>query len=409
VDQIFLEGIPAKLIHRNAFRGLSFCKNLYLTNSHIQEIEENAFHRTNNINKLNLMNSKLKTIHNNAFNGAFNIHTIDLRGNYLTSINKTTFGELIMPNLDYLNEMNQRFKLENDSIILLDNINPSEKYVKKILFDQNPIQCDCSLGWLLNKKMYSESITFPEICAGPKGYDCLRISDITIDSLPCNDNNELKPTNKVPCEDLVFEVQKDTDIYSLSVPKGKNKNEDENNNSNNDDQNHTEDYYNENNYLNYDANYYDENKEQFTTPQILSASSSTADGPKPMTTTAHLIKTKSSSVSNTLEFLSNNFLSNQLSTTTAKTMRNTKLTTPVIKTTKSAISNKIIDNHNGRNLNSEDFSSIINNSSLNLYNSGSSNFKFNFLINNYFYFSKAFLLLINLNLFVFITLIYFNL
>lgn len=350
------------------------------------------------------MNSRLRKIHNNAFNGAFNIHTIDLRGNYLTSINKTTFGELIMPNLDYLNEMNQRFKLENDSIILLDNINPSEKYVKKILFDQNPIQCDCSLGWLLNKKMYSESITFPEICAGPKGYDCLRISDLTTDSLPCNENNELKPTSKVPCEDLIFDVQKDTDIYSLSVPKGKNKNEDENNNSN-DEQNQTEDYYNENNYFNYDANYYDENKEQSTTPQIMTASSTTTE-PKETSTTAHLIKTKSSSVSNTLEFF-NNFLSNQQSTTT-KISRMTKLATPVIKTTKSSLSNNIVENYNGRNLNNEDLTNK-NNSSLSLYNSGSSNFKFNFLTNNYFYFSKAFFLLINLDLFVFITFIYYNL
>ncbi len=389
------------MIHRNAFRGLSFCKNLYLTNTHIQEIEENAFHRTNNINKLSLMNSRLKTIHNNAFNGAFNIHTIDLRGNYLTSINKTTFGELIMPNLDYLNEMNQRFRLENDSIILLDNINPSEKYVKKILFDQNPIQCDCSLGWLLNKKMYSESITFPEICAGPKGYDCLRISDLTIDSLPCNENNQLKATGKVPCEDLVFDVQKDTDIYSLSVPKGKNKNEDDNNS--NDDQN--EDYYNENNYFNYDANYYDENKEQSTTPLI----SPTTTEARSMSTTEHLIKTKSSSISNTLEFLSNNFLSNQLDTTTAKTLRNTKLTTPVIKTTKSPLSNNIVDNHNSRNINKEDFSTNKYNSSLSLHNSGSSNFKFNFLTNNYFHFSRAFFLFIKLSLFVFITFIYYNL
>lgn len=399
-----MEGIPAKVIHRNAFRGLSFCKNLHLTNTHLQEIEENAFHRTNNIQKLSFMNSRLKNIHNNAFNGAFNIETIDLRGNYLTSINKTTFGDLIMPNLEYLNEQNQQFKLENESIILLDNVNPSERYVKKILFEQNPIQCDCNLKWLLNKKIYSDSITFPEICAGPKGYDCLRLSDLDVDTLPCNDKNQKEI--KVPCQDLVFDIQKDSDIYSLSVPKGKSKDDDSNTNNNNEDQNQSEDYYNENNYLNYDANYYDENSSTSTKP--LPQFSINTD----IIDRTATVRIKSSSSSNTLEFISNNFLEHaDHLTTTTKSLRNTKLTTLIIKTTKSPTINIIDTNKNnisGRNLNEDSLSypKIKNNSSLSLYNSGISNF---LIIDNYYYLSKTLFLIINLNLFVFITFIYYNL
>jgi hypothetical protein len=70
------------------------------------------------------------------------------------------------------------------------------KNVKKILFEQNPIQCDCNLAWILNKKMYSDaSVTLPEICAGPKGYDCLRISDLSPENLPCPGSNV--PSGKV--------------------------------------------------------------------------------------------------------------------------------------------------------------------------------------------------------------------
>ena len=35
VDQIFLQGIPAKNLSKHAFRGLSYCKNLYLSNTHM--------------------------------------------------------------------------------------------------------------------------------------------------------------------------------------------------------------------------------------------------------------------------------------------------------------------------------------------------------------------------------------
>lgn len=219
VDQIFLEGIPARVLSTNAFRGLSHCKNLYLSNTFIEEIEANAFYRANNIQLLNLINSRIKNINSETFRGIFNVEKIDLRGNYLTKVNKQAFETLVT-----FNQNNQHTSIINESIIHIDNEKNNKFIVKKISFEQNPIQCDCNLAWILENKFYSNSITLPEICAGPKGYDCLRINDLTIDQLPCPSNSSSNQQKaKVPCDDLVFDVDKNDDIYSVAIPKGKKK------------------------------------------------------------------------------------------------------------------------------------------------------------------------------------------
>ena len=217
VDHIFLEGIPARVLHTNAFRGLSYCKNLHLSNTHIEYIEANAFYRTNNINLLNLKYSRIKGLHADALRGIFNIELIDLRGNYLSTIDESSFGPLISYGL---NEENPS-KIINDSIVIIEN--EKDKYVvKKITFDQNPIQCDCNLVWILSKKSYSKYVSLPEICAGPKGFDCLRLTDLSIQILQCNEKNKTKTQIKAPCDDLKFDVEKDADdVYSVPVPKGK--------------------------------------------------------------------------------------------------------------------------------------------------------------------------------------------
>ena len=217
VDHIFLEGIPARVLHTNAFRGLSYCKNLHLSNTYIEHIEANAFYRANNINLLNLKYSRIKGVHEGAFRGIFNIELIDLRGNYLSTIDESSFGSLI----NYgLNE-DKPSKIINDSIVIIES--EKDKYVvKKITFDQNPIQCDCNLMWILAKKSYSKFVSLPEICAGPKGYDCLRLTDLNVPSLKCNEKNKTQSLAKAPCDDLKFEADKDADdIYSVPVPKGK--------------------------------------------------------------------------------------------------------------------------------------------------------------------------------------------
>ena len=284
----------------------------------MQEIEANAFHRANNIGKLSLLNARVKVIRPKAFNGAFNIDLVDLRGNYLTKLNKSTFGDLILPrhqhaaasaNMDNVYNTNTN---TNSSVVVLNMqqqqhgyplARASEHYVKKILFEQNPLECDCALAWLLaNKKTYAESISLPEICAGPKGYDCLRVTDLVVEHLPCADREQLVAAGlvaggggggvggtsgvggtgggglknyhyKVPCVDLVFDIRKESDIVSIAVPKGKkihnsqgkekgepnngseNQNGDNNNDENDEDDYSNEEYYDENSFVEYDTDY----------------------------------------------------------------------------------------------------------------------------------------------------------
>ncbi|RNA27834.1 leucine-rich repeat-containing 15 isoform X1, partial [Brachionus plicatilis] len=206
VDNLFLDGISAKLIKTNTFRGLSYCKNLHLSNSFVEEIEPNAFFRTNNIENLNLKNSKLKFIHKDAFKGIFNIKTIDLRGNYLRMINRSSFEQLIAPKIKrekniIVNETLRVFDIENKNFV-----------VDRILFEQNPIQCDCNLKWILDNKLNQEFIQLPEICAGPRGYDCLRVQDLDSQNLNCDKLNSL---NKLPCEDIIFDATSNMDAGKI--------------------------------------------------------------------------------------------------------------------------------------------------------------------------------------------------
>jgi hypothetical protein len=229
VDQIYLDGIKAKRLKTNAFRGLSFCKNLYLTNTQIEEIEASAFFRANNIKRLSLMNSRIKLLHKEAFRGVFNIETLDLRGNYLTRINESTFEPLIVSNQaeSQQDEQQSRF-ITNESIMLIDNERKNNFIVKSILFEQNPIQCDCSLIWVLRNRNYLRSISLPELCAGPRGYDCLRISDLDEGQIICPANFSATTTmtsnsGNLPCDHIVFDAETNLDMYVISIPKGRTK------------------------------------------------------------------------------------------------------------------------------------------------------------------------------------------
>lgn len=210
VENLFLDGIPTKVIKTNTFRGLSYCKNLQLSNSFIEEIEPSAFYRTNNIEKINFKNSKLKFIDNDAFRGILNIKTLDLRGNYLRMVNRSSFEQLIVPKIKreknfVVNETLRVFDFDNNNFI-----------VESILLEQNPIQCDCNLKWILDNKLNQEYIKLPEICAGPRGYDCLRVRDLSNHNLNCDGSKQI---NEPPCQDLIFDINGNMDIHKISQNK----------------------------------------------------------------------------------------------------------------------------------------------------------------------------------------------
>lgn len=213
VDRIFLESIPMKRVQTNAFRGLSFCKNLLLSFSGVEEIEANAFFHANHIEKLSLHRSRLKRIHANAFNEMRHVETIDLRENYISKLNKNVFEAVVAarPSADHGGGSSSG-QLARP---------------KRLLLEQNPLHCDCNLAWILNNTHYLSQISLPEICAGPKGYDCLRLSELSIDSLACTASGLPinKPANELPCSDIVFDLNNktpsDKDVYSISAQKPK--------------------------------------------------------------------------------------------------------------------------------------------------------------------------------------------
>jgi hypothetical protein len=181
--------------------------------------------------------------------------------------------------------------------------------------------------------------------------------------------------NKVPCEDLVFDVNKESDIYSLSVPKGRSKFNANKEEEDNDQQQSNDEYYDENSYIQYDSNYYDDGH---STTSI--------------TTTAEMIRldnVKSSdgktskSLNRVVEYTDNDN-QNLVATTTTKVTRNTKLTTQTDKTT---MPNSIV---NSKNNNDKILNDSVNSSSFSLFNSGSSIYSGrNFIFKNSYLFSYS--------------------
>jgi hypothetical protein len=284
VDHIYLDGVHAKTVATNAFRGLSYCKNLHMSNTFVEEIEANAFYRANNIQKLVMRNSRLKRVNRDAFRGVFNVDLIDLRGNYLNRIDQATF-EHLLPNAAAAGH--PLYKNDSSSIVLIDEKeraadSKNSHRNRKLQFEQNPIQCDCNLMWILNSKLYSSLVGLPEICAGPKGYDCLRLVEVTKDKVLCSNRTTQAEADefKLPCDDLVFDVDKSADVFSVAAPKGRKKtptsggqkddddeDEDTENTNNNNNKSETDtaggdDYTNNSNVYPYDNS--EENDEVFT-------------------------------------------------------------------------------------------------------------------------------------------------
>lgn len=145
------------------------------------------------------MNSRVRNVSREAFRDIFNVDVIDLRGNYLNSVAANTFESLLqaavaassdaaadsssshvrMPlDINGASGGGAGAGLTTSAVMFFDGSRGNRFVVKKILFEQNPIQCDCSLVWILANPAYRNAVSLPELCAGPKGYDCLRIRDI---------------------------------------------------------------------------------------------------------------------------------------------------------------------------------------------------------------------------------------
>jgi hypothetical protein len=183
VETILLQSISTKTLKTHAFRGLSHCSLLDLSNSFIESIEEHTFYRIKNISYLNLSNCGIKKINEAAFKNIHQIKNINLEGNYLSDINKETYLSLI---LDYTNSTFSETK---------------EKFLN---FERNPIKCDCNLKWLLENKSFLGNIKLPGICSGPKGYDCLTMNELSVDNLATCSNTTVFKT--LPCDNLEFKM-----------------------------------------------------------------------------------------------------------------------------------------------------------------------------------------------------------
>ena len=191
VENILLQNIATKALHTNTFRGLSHCNFLDLSNSFIESIENFTFYGTKNINYLNLSNCGIRSINNDSFKETYRLKNINLEGNYLSNVSEEVYFDLI---LDFINNTAEK-------TVDLEKISNKRNEVL-LNFDRNPIKCDCNLKWLFKNKTFFNYIKLPRVCSGPKGYDCLTISELNINNLATCSNESM--SQNLPCEEREY-------------------------------------------------------------------------------------------------------------------------------------------------------------------------------------------------------------
>lgn len=224
VNKILLQNITTKILNKNAFRGLSNCYLLDLSNSFIETIETHTFYRTHNINYLNLSNCGIRSIDDSAFQGISHINNINLEGNYISNITELAYLNLILDYMNYNNNtkssLTTTVKYENNKIsnelpeetnsigLLYNNVKKNEKFLN---FERNPIKCDCSVKWLIANRAYLEYILLPEFCSGPSGYDCLPIGELKVNNLAACDSRNTQINDTPPCKNLKTKLNEKND------------------------------------------------------------------------------------------------------------------------------------------------------------------------------------------------------
>lgn len=154
-DTIYLTGLHISL-HSQIFSDMTSIRLVNLSHGEISHIYPYVFQNSENLGELDLSSSLIANIHPHAFDDLVNVSLLNLNGNLIRIFDKAIFQQLIFS-------------------------------IKRIDLDNNPIQCDCTLEWYLEQR--SHRFKLPDVCTGPKGYECLSPNELQQSQLPCYFNS----------------------------------------------------------------------------------------------------------------------------------------------------------------------------------------------------------------------------
>lgn len=193
---------PIKQIDPYAFFGFHTCDTIYLTGLRIS-LNSQIFSDMTSIRLVNLSHGEISQIHSNAFQNSENLGEIDLSSSLIFTIHPNAFDDL--SNVSLLNLNGNLIRLFEKSIFQQLLIS-----IKRIDLDNNPIQCDCSLEWYLEQR--SHRFKLPDVCTGPKGYECLSPNELQQSQLPC-----YQYSNETQRKNLCEKLEKEIFVYNSSA------------------------------------------------------------------------------------------------------------------------------------------------------------------------------------------------
>ena len=177
-DTIYLTGLRISL-HSQIFSDMTSIRLVNLSHGEISHIYPYVFQNSENLGELDLSSSLISSIHSHAFDDLVNISLLNLNGNLIRTFDKSIFQQLIFS-------------------------------IKRIDLDNNPIQCDCTLEWYLEQR--SHRFKLPDVCTGPKGYECLSPNELQQSQLPCYQNS-----NQTQRKNLCEKQEKDIAIVTSTA------------------------------------------------------------------------------------------------------------------------------------------------------------------------------------------------
>lgn len=195
--------IPIHAISNSDFEYLPSLKFLKLAYNNISSIQKKAFENLLHLETLNLDGNKLSKLEDNLFKNLNSLKSLQLGSNSLTKIGKNKFTGL--EHLKYLNlQSNMMYQMETFIPFLnvseLESLNVRGNQIRYVLdetvdnmlalqtvdISNNPLECTCVIERLVNvlkerPTLFEGGIT----CGGPSELIGVSLSELDVDSLPC--------------------------------------------------------------------------------------------------------------------------------------------------------------------------------------------------------------------------------
>ncbi|CAL4066708.1 unnamed protein product [Meganyctiphanes norvegica] len=180
LQTLILKGNQINIIQSEAFPEVPFLKSLDLSYNEIDFLGANAFRKLHWLTNLKLNNNLLRELSANVFSiedhtPPSDFFTVNVSSNEISSLNDLVFAGVAPKMIDLRNNMLIIIKQAIFEPIIL-----ATGYFVEILFEGNPILCNCDLRWIVENDLYK--FNFDNFHCADKDFTLLQL---TIADLNC--------------------------------------------------------------------------------------------------------------------------------------------------------------------------------------------------------------------------------